>query len=167
MVWHGVVLRRARPDTSWAYCVHWDRKRAQWELPKGGAELSTARCSTGRVDSTPFATARCELWEEAGVWLAWRPEGTYAWLTAQGRLLPNGPAEGRSAFVCTELRPEEDCVDVHPARSWMTLARFAGSTTREDHVRLVRRWEELSERPQKCRKVAASLTIIGAQQLAP
>ena len=141
MVWAGVVLRRPRDGgNSWEYCVQWDPKRAQWELPKGGAELRTQRPSTGCTDSSPFATARCELWEEAGVWLAWRPPGTYAWFSPTGEALPLGPGEGRSAFVCTDLR-SEDSVVAHPSRAWMTMERFAASSTRDDHVRFLRRWE--------------------------
>ena len=140
MVWAGVALRRPRDDGSWEYCVQRDLKREQWELPKGGAELRTKRRSTGCTDSSLFATARGELWEEAGVWLAWRPAGTYEWLSPQGEALPLGPEEGRSAFVCTELRPEDTLV-AHSSRAWMTLERFAASTTRKDHVLLLRCWE--------------------------
>ena len=80
MPWIGVVLRRWTnvDQTSCGvrstvhccpeFCVEFDIKRKAWELPKGGVQPSR--------DTSPYATARRELWEEAGVWLQWRERGT-------------------------------------------------------------------------------------------
>ena len=70
MVWFGVVLHST--DCPPKYCVQFDWDRQQYELPKGGAELRRCRPSTGALDTSPFTTARWELWEEAKVWLGWR-----------------------------------------------------------------------------------------------
>ena len=89
--------------------MQWDVKRGQWELSKGGHRSPPQqRESTGSSDRSVFATARCELWEEAGVWVAWRARGTYAWLSPKGDVLPDGPAPGQNAWLCIDLWPEDD-----------------------------------------------------------
>ena len=50
------------------YLVYFERKRGEWEFPKGGA--------THR-DTSEWATARRETWEETGVWVRW--VGEEAW----------------------------------------------------------------------------------------
>ena len=87
MVWMGVILRRRTGDKV-EYCVEFDKKRTQWELPKGGKEDHHQRQSSGCVDASPFATARWELWEKAGVWLSWRWRHCYAWVTPIGEYQP-------------------------------------------------------------------------------
>ena len=141
-----------------------DKKRGGWELPKGGAELAQPRPSTGCTDSSPFATGRGELWEEAGVWLAWREPGSYMWVSPTGSTLTSTPAKRQSAFLCTDLRATDEMVP-HDRRAWMTLEEFAAKSMRQDHVDLLQRLQasrrrrpvshiidEASEQPKTRRK---------------
>ena len=142
MVWAGVILRRMEAGDPWEYCVQMDAKRGGWELPKGGAKKRKHCPSTVCTDTSLFATARRKLWEEAGVWVAWRPPGTYVWLSEQGDALPDGPAPGENVLLCTDLWPEDDEAPHHPSRAWMSLDQLDKSPdARGAHVRLVRRWE--------------------------
>ena len=93
MPWFGVILWRWSRRYHGTECRHWrreylvefDSKRKNYELPKGGARVqeprrirvpTATRARTLQVyDSSPFATARWELWEEIGVWVGWRAEG--------------------------------------------------------------------------------------------
>ena len=140
MAWVGVVLCRAILFLR-LYCFHWDKKRQQWELPKGGAELTDPSSSTGSVDSSPFATARGELWEEAGIWLEWREENTFAWLDKYGNVLNHGLEEGKSGWIYTRVQ-ENDTFIYHADRIWMTLEEYRMEPLRrDDHVDLLERIE--------------------------
>jgi len=139
MTWAGVVLWCV-VNGARKYCVQLDRKRGGWELPKGGEELVRPRTSTGRTDSSLFATARAEFWEEAGVWLGWRDSGTFMWASPTGNHLTHGAQTGQGAYVCTQ-QAEHDEVQYHSQRSWMTIDEFSRRSTRDDHVRLLQRIE--------------------------
>ena len=92
----------------------------------------------GDGDSSPFATARRELWEEAGVWIGWRPTGTYSWVTPEGGLLPTAPTLQQNAWLCVDLAAE-DTRDVNRAPPrWMTVEEFAAYSWRTDHLELLR-----------------------------
>ena len=85
MPWLGVILWRwnERPHNTGRvhkrqeFCVQFDRKRQMFELPKGGAMTERPRripmeTENGvqivrAYDSSPFATARWELFEETGI----------------------------------------------------------------------------------------------------
>ena len=142
MAWVGVILCRALAEVQ-LYCFEWDEKRQRWELPKGGAELMEPRPwpSTGYVDSSPFATARAELWEEAGIWLEWREWGSFAWLDRYGNVLIRGLEEGRSGWLYTRAQ-ENDTVIHHASRTWMTLEEYRRQRMRRnEHVDLLERVE--------------------------
>ena len=104
--WYGALLWQHDGDDL-RVCCQYDHGRRGWELPKGGQELGR-RASSGVPDSSPFATARHELWEEAGVWLAWRPPGADDWVTQSGAPLPGGPGPQQNAYILTELRTEDE-----------------------------------------------------------
>ena len=145
MPWYGTVLRRwtDEANTDWffrptpslrvpEFCVEYecgDGKRKGWELPKGG--------SRGE-DSGPFATARRELWEETGVWLAWRPAGTYAWVSPKGVRLTEGPAPQENAWLVVDLLPCDTRNSHKPPPRWMTLEEFEDHSWRMDHRCLLR-----------------------------
>ena len=146
MPWFGTILRRwtDADHTDWffrptpllrvpEFCVEYEcgtsGGRSGWELPKGGFRDG---------DSGPFATARRELWEEAGVWVTWRPPGTYVWASPTGRRLPNGPAPRENAWLIVDLMPG-DIRNVHkPPPRWMTIDEFGGNSWRRDHHELLR-----------------------------
>ena len=97
------------------------------------------RVPAGR--SSQFASARCKLWEKAGAWVAWRPRDTCVWLSGKGRRLPGEPARDENAWLCTDLRPEDDEAH-HPRRAWMSLEQLDKTPkVRGAHVRLLRCWE--------------------------
>ena len=60
----------------------------QIELPKGGRVYPVDQGGPqegrnsrgGKADESPFETAQAELFEEAGVWIHPRPEGSFRWL---------------------------------------------------------------------------------------
>ena len=137
MAWVGVIL------TVWIqqvrlYCIVWDQKRKCWELPKGGAELNSPRMTTNTIDSSPFATARGELWEEAGIWLGWRNWDTFAWLGKYGKLLTRGLKEDRCGWVYTRLCDHDIVQDDRPDRQWMTFEEYCFlPRRRNDHVDLL------------------------------
>ena len=140
MAWVGVILCRALLELR-LYCFQWDEKRKQWELPKGGAELTEPRSSTGCVDSSPFATARGELWEEAGIWLEWREWGKFSWLGKYGNVLSHGLEEGKNGWMYTMVQDNDSMID-HAGRAWMTLEEYRlHSWRRDDHVALLERVE--------------------------
>jgi hypothetical protein len=128
MGWFGVVLFRQRLGCL-EFCVHFCEKREDWELPKGGAEIHSPRKSSQAFDSSYFATARWELFEECNVWLAWRKEGAFQWVSKWGALLPSGSAPERG-FVCTMLQSDDE---VGIESTWMTLRDFDLRSTRKDH----------------------------------
>ena len=146
MPWLGTVLRRWTDDeqTDWffrptpmlrvpEFCVEYEYGtsggRRGWELPKGGLRDG---------DSGPFATARRELWEEAGVWLAWRPLGTYAWVSPRGVRLTGSPAPRENAWLVVDLLPC-DIRNVHkPPPRWTTVEEFEDNSWRADHLELLR-----------------------------
>ena len=102
------------------FCAVFDKKRQDWELPKGGFE-PWRRKSSGCADAGLFATARWELWEEAGWWLSYRFH--YWWVDNwTGRRLP-GPAP--SAWVVAKCS-SADQSRVCSLRRWMTAKEFAG-----------------------------------------
>ena len=163
MPWFGVILWRWS-DRAWCssgpcreYCVQFDRKRKGYELPKGGAEvLAPRRIAVPTLegtrmwevcDSSPFATARWELWEETGVWVGWRAEGTYTWINKQGRVLPAGPCAHQDAWLCTELHGTEDSYDIRRPPPWMTVAEFACRSRREDHLMVLVALQALPNHP--------------------
>ena len=150
MPWYGVVLRRwSKQDrTDWSFtatneyclpefCVQYDTKRYDYELPKGGAHTTRPRRSTGCIDSSPFGTARYELWEEAGVWLAWRGRFTYQWASSNGTILPGGPSAHSNAWLCTDLSPWDQW-DMERAPLWFSVSDFEELSNREDHLRVLR-----------------------------
>ena len=108
------------------------------ELPKGGMRKKR-RQTSGFPDSSPFATARWELWEEAGIWLGWRRIEDFQWMRHGGHALPLGPAEGQSAFVVTEFQDAEDCVADCCSRHWLTLEDCERRRLRSDHMQLLQR----------------------------
>ena len=126
MPWLGVILWRwnerphgtARSHWRREYCVQFDRKRKMYELPKGGAKRIKPRRIPMQTengvqmvlacDSSPFATARWELLEEAtGIWVGWRERGPYAWISRRGEVWPGVPCASPSAWLCTELRGDD------------------------------------------------------------
>ena len=161
MPWFGVILWRwsHRDDGTPCreYCVQFDRKRRDYELPKGGAEVLAPRriavptlkgTRTWEVyDSSPFATARWELWEETGVWVGWRAEGTYTWISKTGRVLPAGPCAHQDAWLCTELHGTEDSYDTRRPPPWMTVAEFACRSRRNDHLFVLQALQTLPIHP--------------------
>ena len=79
--------------------------------------------SSGCIDSSPFATARWELWEECGVWLTWRQNEEFEWIY---------PKQGHpDAFVYTRLR-DNDEIKVRPNVEWMTVGEFSKASGRQD-----------------------------------
>jgi hypothetical protein len=130
MPWYGALLWQ-HDGNDLRICCQYDHGRRGWELPKGGQE-PRRRASSGVPDSSPFATARHEMWEEVGVWLAWRPPGAYDWVTQKGAPLPWGPGPQQDAFVVTKLRTEdEQAVSTH--RRWINLEE-CGRRLRSDHL---------------------------------
>ena len=137
MPWVGVILCQWVQQVR-VYCIVWDPKRKQWELPKGGAELYIPRRDTNAVDSSPFAIARGELLEEAGIWLGWRNWGAFAWLGKYGRLLTHGLRRETCGWVYTRLCHHDTVEHNHPERVWMTLDEYRSEPRRrEDHVDLL------------------------------
>ena len=136
MPWYGALLWQHDGDDL-RVCCQYDHGRRGWELPKGGRELGR-RASSGVPDSSPFATARHELWEEAGVWLAWRPPGSYAWVTPSGARLPGGPGPQQNAYILTELRTEDEQAEPGGMRGWLNLEECE-NLLRRDHLRVARR----------------------------
>ena len=126
-------------------------------MPKGGAEVLAPRriavptlkgTRTWEVyDSSPFATARWELWEETGVWVGWRAEGTYTWISTQRRVLPGGPCAHQNAWLCTELSNRDDSYDTRRPPEWMNLNEFAGLSRRDDHLRVLEALQTLPKHP--------------------
>ena len=153
MPWFGVILWRwshrghGTERLHWRreYCVEFDRKRKNYELPKGGAQVqgrgprhirvpTENGMRTVRVyDSSPFATARWELWEETGVWVGWRTEGTYTWISPQGSVLPGGPCGHQNAWLCTEMSNNDDSYDTRWPPKWMNLDELEVLSSRDDH----------------------------------
>ena len=132
--WAGVILWRPCRITSGArvFCAVFDEKRQGWELPKGRFE-PWRRESSGCADAGLFATARWELWEEAGWWLSYRLD--YWWVDNRtGRRLP-GPAP--SAWVVAKCS-SADKSRVCSLRRWVTAKEFAGLCKHHgDQVRLL------------------------------
>ena len=98
---------------------------------------TTKRHSSGVPDSSPFATARRELWEEAGLWLEWRQRGEFHWVSRDAVPLIQGPGPHQSAFLVTQLQEGDREVD-HLRRAWMTLEECAAQGLRRDHLQLLR-----------------------------
>ena len=140
MPWIGVVLRRWTnvDQTSCGvrstvhccpeFCVEFDIKRKAWELPKGGVQPSR--------DTSPYATARRELWEEAGVWLQWRERGTSTWASPKGDVLGEAPSADKHAWLVTDVLPYDE-IDLRRPPMWMSLARFRQISPRDDHVKVL------------------------------
>ena len=154
MPWYGAVVWSVR-DQERKYCCQWDSKRRCLELPKGGMK-KVRRQTSGVPDSSPFAIARWELWEEAGIWLGWRRIEDFQWMRRGGHALPLGPAAGQSAFVVTEFQDAEDCVADCCSRHWLTLEDCKRRRLRSDHLRLLQRLScHASEAPEHQRDPAA------------
>ena len=139
MPWYGAVVWGG--DGQREYCCQWGCRRGCWELPKGGLEL-VRRASSGLPDSSPFATARWELWEEAGLWLSWRARADFRWVSQNAEPLALGPGQQQSAFVVTKLQ-DGDLMVPHPNQAWLTLEQCGVQRLRPDHLRLLRqldRW---------------------------
>lgn len=161
MPWFGVILwrwsHRGHGTPCREYCVQFDRKRKGYELPKGGAEVLAPRriavptlkgTRTWEVyDSSPFATARWELWEETGVWVGWRAEGTYTWISKRGCVLPGGPSDHQDAWLCTQARSTADAYDIRRAPTWMSIDEFARQSTRDDHLGVLRSLQTMPKHP--------------------
>ena len=144
MPWYGVVLSRKMLQGVGPreYCVQLDPLSFKWELPTG-ERATEVRRSSRCPDSSPWATVRWELWELAGVWLAWRPHGEYKWFDSSFRWLPQGPGP-ENAWVFVELKDEEDkIVEPHKKRMWMTKEEFNRHTCRQEHFHLLHKWETL------------------------
>ena len=151
MAWVGVILCQVLTGLT-TYCVEWDDKRKKWELPKGGAELTRRRSSTGSVDSSPFATARAELWEEAGIWLEWREMANFACLGQHGKLLTYGLEENRNGWIYTTIQDNDTMIE-HSNRTWMTLEEYRKERfRRQDYVELLEKIERTPELQQITRK---------------
>ena len=99
------------------------------ELPKGAME-KVRRQTSAASDSSPFACARWELWEEVGIWLQWRESEDFQWVSQGGDALPQGPGPRQSAFVVTELQDADDDVVVCCRRAWLTLEECAEAALR-------------------------------------
>ena len=152
---HGTECRHWRRE----YCVEFDRKRKNYELRKGGAQVQGRGPRHIRVptengmrtvqvyDSSPFATARWELWEETGVWVGWRAEGTYTWISTWGRVLPGGPGANQNAWLCTELSNNDDSYDARRPPKWMNLDEFEVLSSRTDHYRVLASIHQMEARP--------------------
>ena len=154
MPWYGAVVWSVDGQER-KYCCQWDSKRRCLELPKGGMK-KVRRQTSGVPDSSPFATARWELWEEAGIWLGWRRIEDFQWMRRGGHALPLGPAAGQSAFVVTEFQDAEDCVADCCSRHWLTLEDCKRRRLRSDHLRLLQRLScHASEAPEHQRDPAA------------
>ena len=136
MPWYGAVVWSGNGRQR-MYCCQWDHKRRCWELPKGGME--TWRKTSNAPDSSPFATARCELWEEAGIWLQWRQRKDFQWVSPEGVALLLGPDPRQPAFVVTELHVGEGDDEVVECcrRQWMTLEACERNLLRRDHLQLL------------------------------
>ena len=143
--WFGVILWRRRPDGITKYCVQVDSKRSTGvELPKGGVRNLQSRQapphSSGCKDTSAFATARWEMWEETGIWLAWREVGTFRWVNKRGHSIQepvNFWSGTRSAYVVTEFQDWMDECSYHKdhlyRRRWMTSDEFNLYSKRHDH----------------------------------
>ena len=123
MAWYGAVVWREGPGGQREFCFTRDEGSGLWELP-GSVMERTWRESSLSPDTSPFSTARWELWEEAGLWLAWREFGDF-WWTGEDQILTwigrdSGPGPQQSAFVLTRLQDEDEMMP-HPQRSWLTL----------------------------------------------
>ena len=154
MPWYGAVVWSVDGQER-KHCCQWGSKRRCLELPKGGMK-KVRRQTSGVPDSSPFATARWELWEEAGIWLGWRRIEDFQWIRRGGHALPLGPAAGQSAFVVTELQDAEDCVADCCSRHWLTLEDCKRRSLRSDHLRLLQSLScHASEAPEHQRDPAA------------
>ena len=154
MPWYGAVVWSVDGQER-KHCCQWDPKRRCLELPKGGMK-KVRRQTSGVPDSSPFATARWELWEEAGIWLGWRRIEDFQWMRRGGHALPLGPAAGQSAFVVTEFQDAEDFVADCCSRYWLTLEDCQRRRLRSDHLRLLQRLScHASEAPEHQRDPAA------------
>ena len=154
MPWYGAVVWSVDGQER-KYCCQWDSKRRCLELPKGGMK-KVRRQTSGFPDSSPFAIARWELWEEAGIWLGWRRIEDFQWMRRGGHALPLGPAAGQSAFVVTEFQDAEDCVADCCSRHWLTREDCKRRRLRSDHLRLLQRLScHASEAPEHQRESAA------------
>ena len=137
MPWYGAVVWSGHGRQR-LYCCQWDHKRRCFELPKGGME--TWRQTSNAPDSSPFSTARWELWEEAGIWLRWRESEDFQWVSyPRGIALPMGPGPRQPAFVVTELHGgvDEDEVVACRRREWLTLEDCERKGLRDDHLQLL------------------------------
>ena len=166
MPWYGAVVWSVRRQER-KYCCQWDSKRRCLELPKGGMRKKR-RQTSGFPDSSPFATARWEMWEEAGIWLGWRRIEEFQWMQHDGHALPLGPAKGQSAFVVTEFQDAEDYVADCNSRHWLTLKECERMGLRPDHLQLLQRLSRhASEAPeQQHDAVALAITDLGAEDAA-
>ena len=163
MPWYGAVVWWVDGQER-KYCCQWDPKRKCLELPKGG--MKKVRRQTSRVpDSSPFATARWELWEEAGIWLGWRRIEDFQWIQRGGHSLPLGPAARQSAFVVTKFQDAGDYVADCNSRQWLTLKECERMGLRPDHLQLLQRLSRhASEAPeQQHDAVALAITDLEAE----
>ena len=129
-------------------CCVWDDKRGaehgRYELPEGGAELERPR-ACGYVDTSPFATARNELWEEAGIWIGWRQRADYYWVDTKGKQLAGDPPWTTAAFLVTTFF-DRDVITPHEDRKWLELHQCK-PMLRQDHRHIVQNaWFDLRQR---------------------
>ena len=118
--WFGVLLWKQNEENITFILCQFDRKRNQWELPKGGRE---------DTDATPFDAARRELWEKGRISLGERDPSTYFWVRVRKTrarelefiMLGGEPAFGESAFIVTELQPANDGQESSRSSCWLTL----------------------------------------------
>ena len=92
------------------------------------------------------------------MWLGWREEGDFMWISQHGERLPNGPDPGSNAFVCVELRPEDVIRPHMEGRQWMTVEEFAASSPRRrDHLRILQKLEAAAAQEHEIARLCQKL----------
>ena len=137
MPWYGAVVWSGHGERR-RYCCQWDHDRGGLELPKGGME--NWRRTSHAPDISPWTTARWETWQETGIWLGWREDEDFQWVSyPRGIVLPMGPGQRQSAFVVTELHRGVDGDEVVECRrrEWLTLEECERKGLRDDHLQLL------------------------------
>ena len=97
------------------------------------------RRTSNAPDTSPWTTARWETWQETGIWLGWREDKYFQWVSSRCIELPMGPGQRQSAFVVTELHSGVDRDEVVECRrrEWLTLEECERKGLRDDHLQLL------------------------------